>query len=109
MLIANTIRAFAGDVTSPTGHPLCTGTNATTCGGPDPTQPYIAPASDANCTAIVAGDCGPRQQLLKAPVFTRFDLSAKKKFPFAGRAFDLNHPRRLLIREAEEFFGLFPP
>jgi hypothetical protein len=30
-----------------------------------------------------------------------------------GRAlvetFDLNHPRRLLIRQAEEHFGLFPP
>ncbi len=24
-------------------------------------------------------------------------------------ALDLNHPRRLLIREAEEMFGLFPP
>jgi hypothetical protein len=24
-------------------------------------------------------------------------------------AFDLNHPRRLLIREAEEYFDLFPP
>lgn len=24
-------------------------------------------------------------------------------------ALDLNHPRRLLIREAEELFGLFPP
>jgi hypothetical protein len=24
-------------------------------------------------------------------------------------AFDLNHPRRLLIREAEEMFDLFPP
>lgn len=24
-------------------------------------------------------------------------------------AFDLNHPRRLRIREAEEHFGLFPP
>jgi hypothetical protein len=24
-------------------------------------------------------------------------------------AFDLNHPRRVLIREAEEHFDLFPP
>jgi hypothetical protein len=24
-------------------------------------------------------------------------------------AFDLNHPRRMRIRQAEEFFGLFPP
>jgi Carboxypeptidase regulatory-like domain/TonB dependent receptor-like, beta-barrel len=89
-LIANTVKAFAVDATSATGHPVCTGTNATTCGGPDPTKPYLAPASDANCTRIIAGDCGVRQQLLKAPVFTRFDLSLKKRFPFAHTAsFDL--------------------
>jgi len=82
-LIANTVKAFAVDATSPTGHPVCTGSNATTCGGPDVTQPYLAPASDANCTRIIAGDCGVRQQLIKAPVFTRFDLSARKRFPFA--------------------------
>jgi hypothetical protein len=85
-LIANTVKAFAIDVTSPTGHPLCTGSNATTCGGPDTSKPYIAPASDANCTAIISGDCGPRQQLIKAPIFSRFDLSVKKRIPFAGRA-----------------------
>ena len=85
-LIANTIKAFASDVTSPTGHPVCNGSNAATCGGPDPTKPYIAPAGDANCTPIITGDCGTRQQLLKAPLFSRFDLSFKKRFPFAGRA-----------------------
>ena len=86
-LIANTIKAFAVDVTNPTGHPLCTGSNAATCGGPDPTQPYIAPASDASCTTIIAGDCNTRQQLVKAPLFSRFDLSVKKRFPIrAGSA-----------------------
>lgn len=84
-LIANTVKAFAFDAASPTGHPLCTGSNATTCGGPDTTKPYIAPASDETCTRIIAGDCGPRQQLLKAPLFGRFDLSLKKRFPFARR------------------------
>jgi hypothetical protein len=84
-LIANTIRAFAIDVTSPTGHPLCTGTNAATCGGPDATKPYIAPPSDPSCTTIITGDCNTRQQLLKAPPFSRFDLSVKKRFPFATR------------------------
>lgn len=87
-LIANTIKAFSSDVTSPTGHPICNpnGSNAATCGGPDPTKPYIAPAGDANCTPIITGDCGTRQQLLKAPLFSRFDLSFKKRFPFASRA-----------------------
>jgi hypothetical protein len=89
-LIANTIKAFAIDATSPTGHPLCTGTNAVTCGGPDPSQPYLAPASDANCTTIITGDCNTRQQLLKAPLFSRFDFSAKKRIPFAHAAsFDM--------------------
>jgi hypothetical protein len=85
-LIANTVKAFATDATSPTGHPLCTGTNVTTCGGPDLTKPYLAPASDENCTRIIAGDCGPRQRTLNAPLFTRFDLSAKKSFSFAKRS-----------------------
>jgi len=50
----------------------------------------MAPAGDANCTRIFAGDCGVRQQLLKAPWFSRFDLSLKKRIPFAGRAsFDM--------------------
>jgi len=106
-LISNTIKAFAVDVTSPTGHPLCTGSNATTCGGPDPAKPYIAPASDANCTAIVSGDCGVRQQLLKAPVFTRFDLSVKKRFPFGrGASFDFEYDM-LNIFNAIDFNSVF--
>src|SRR4029079_19162606 len=56
------------------------------CGGPDPTKPYIAPAGDANCTPIVDGDSATRKQLLKALLFSRFDLSLKKRFPFASRA-----------------------
>jgi len=85
-LIANSVKAFAIDVTSPTGHPVCNGSNAATCGGPDPTKPYLAPSSDATCTTIITGDCNTRQQLVKAPPFSRFDLSVKKRFPFAGRA-----------------------
>jgi hypothetical protein len=89
-LIANTVKAFSIDATSPTGHPLCTGSNDVTCGGPDPSQPYLAPSSDANCTRIIAGDCNVRQQLLKAPLFSRFDFSAKKRIAFAHSAsFDL--------------------
>ena len=85
-LIANTIKAFAIDVTSPTGYPVCTGANAATCGGPDSVKPYLAPSSDANCTTVITGDCNVRQQLLKAQPFSRFDLSVKKRFPFAHRA-----------------------
>ncbi|HEY2431582.1 MAG TPA: TonB-dependent receptor [Vicinamibacterales bacterium] len=85
-LMANTIKAWAIDVSSPTGHPLCTGSNAATCGGPDTTKPYIAPASDASCTTIITGDCNVRQQLINAPLFSRFDFSAKKRFPLGGRA-----------------------
>ena len=84
-VIANTVKAFSIDVTNATGRPLCTGSNPLTCGGPDETKPYIAPAGDASCTRIFAGDCGPRQQLLKAPLFGRFDASMKKRFPFASR------------------------
>ena len=85
-LIANTIKAFAIDVTSPTGYPVCTGANAATCGGPDTSKPYLAPSSDGTCTAVITGDCRTRQQLIKAPIFSRFDLSVKKRFPFAHRA-----------------------
>jgi hypothetical protein len=107
-LIANTVKAWAVDVTSPTGHPLCTGSNSATCGGPDTTKPYIAPASDANCTTIITGDCNTRQQLIKAPIFTRFDLSLKKKFPFKGRAsfdFDLD---LLNVFNAIDYNSVFP-
>jgi hypothetical protein len=107
-LIANTIRAWTIDVTSPTGHPACTGSNAATCGGPDPTKPYIAPPSSADCTTIITGDCNTRQQLLKAPLFTRFDLSIKKRFPFAGRAsFDFGIDI-LNVFGAIDFNSVFP-
>jgi hypothetical protein len=109
-LIANTVRAFAVDVTSPTGHPLCTanGSNAAICGGPDASKPYLAPASDANCTTIIAGDCNTRQQLVKAPLFTRFDFSAKKRVPFAKRSsfeFELD---LLNVFDAIDYNAVFP-
>jgi hypothetical protein len=107
-LIANTIKAWAIDVTSPTGHPVCNGTNAATCGGPDPTKPYIAPASDATCTTIITGDCHTRQQLIKASPFSRFDLSVKKRFPFAGRAsFDFEFDM-LNVFGAIDYNSVFP-
>jgi Carboxypeptidase regulatory-like domain/TonB dependent receptor len=107
-LIANTIKAWAIDVTSPTGHPLCTGNNASTCGGPDTTKPYIAPASSSSCLTIVTGDCNVRQQLIKAPIFSRFDLSVKKRFPFAARAsFDFEVDM-LNVFAAIDYNSVFP-
>ncbi|MGH9411414.1 MAG: TonB-dependent receptor domain-containing protein [Vicinamibacterales bacterium] len=109
-LIANTVKAWTIDVTSPTGHPLCNpnGSNAATCGGPDPTKPYIAPPSDASCTTVVTGDCNTRQQLLKAPIFTRFDFSAKKRFPFAKHgSFDLELDF-LNVFNAIDYNSVFP-
>jgi hypothetical protein len=107
-LIANTVKAWAIDVTSPTGHPLCTGSNTATCGGPDPGKPYIAPASDASCTTIIDGDCNVRQQLIKAPLFSRFDLSIKKRFPFGGRgSFDFGIDI-LNVFNAIDYNSVFP-
>jgi hypothetical protein len=107
-LIANTVKAWAIDVTSPTGHPQCTGSNAATCGGPDTTKPYIAPPSDAGCTTIITGDCNTRQQLIKAPIFSRFDFSAKKRFPLVGRSsfdFEIDF---LNVFGAIDFNSVFP-
>jgi hypothetical protein len=107
-LIANTVKAWAIDVTSPTGHPACTGSNSATCGGPDTTKPYIAPASDGTCTTIVTGDCNARQQLVKAPLFSRFDLSIKKRFPLGGRSsFDFGIDL-LNVFGAIDFNSVFP-
>jgi len=107
-LIANTVKAWAIDVTNPTGHPACTGSNAATCGGPDTSKPYIAPASDAGCTTIISGDCNVRQQLIKAPLFSRFDFSAKKRFPIGGRtSFDFEIGL-LNVFNAIDFNSVFP-
>src|SRR5262249_15255073 len=49
-----------------------------------PTGRYLAPASDTACIQAFTVDCGrPFQQLLRGPVFTRFDMSLKKRIPFA--------------------------
>ena len=76
-IIDNTRRAFNTDPTSVTGY------------GDDgpPTGRYIAPASDRNCLAIYAGDCGvARQVLLLGPIFSRWDMRLTKRFPFATKA-----------------------
>jgi hypothetical protein len=84
-LIQNTARAFSTDATTLSGYTTCTanGSNAFNCGGPDTSQPFIGPSSSASCTRIYAGDCSTRDQFIVAPIFTRFDFTAKKRFPFA--------------------------
>jgi hypothetical protein len=73
-VILNTRRAFTTSATSADGY----GALGT------PTGKYIAPASNANCVQVFAGDCGQRNFYLTGPVFTRFDFNAKKQFPFGG-------------------------
>jgi hypothetical protein len=76
-IIDNTRRAFNTDPTSATHYG----------GDGPPTGRYIAPASDPNCIAVYAGDCGaPRQVLLLGPVFSRWDMRLSKRFPFAQKA-----------------------
>jgi len=106
-IVINSQKAFSSDPTvfvAPgslaNGHPKCKddGTNANTCGGPAAGARYFAPPttltinadkSVTGCVRIFAGDCStqpggsPRQQFVTAPIFTRFDFSAKKSFPFA--------------------------
>ena len=76
-IVDNTRRAFNTDPGSVTGYG----------GDGAPTGRYIGPASNANCIAINAGDCGaPRQVLLLGPVFSRWDIRINKKFPFGGKS-----------------------
>src|SRR5262249_46331464 len=95
----NSQRAFSVDPTKANGYTACSGT-ATICNGPDPSSRHFEPASTlsvdpatgavAGCSAIFVTDCGIRQQFLVAPLFTRFEFSAKKRFPFARRgSFDI--------------------
>jgi hypothetical protein len=76
-IVENTRRAFATDPTSPTGY----GSE-----GP-PTGRYIGPASSKDCIAVYDGDCGaPRQLIVGAPMFSRWDMRLNKRFPFARKA-----------------------
>ena len=74
-IILNTRRAFSPDATSPTGYGSL---------GP-PEGRYIAPDNSADCTEIKNGDCAPRTLLVRAPWFTRFDISLSKRFETGSR------------------------
>jgi hypothetical protein len=74
-IILNTRRAFSVDATSATGY--------SSLGVPE--GRYIAPANSETCIQLKDGDCAPRRTLVRAPWFTRFDVSLAKKFATASR------------------------
>jgi hypothetical protein len=97
----NSQRAFSVDPKQANGYTACTNNNSTICHGPDPNSRHFEPASTlklatdgsgslSGCSAIFVTDCGIRQQFITAPIFSRFEFSAKKRFPFARRgSFDV--------------------
>jgi hypothetical protein len=79
-IIDNTIRAFSTSATSATGYGAL---------GP-PSGRYLAPANGPDCIQKVRGDCAPADVFVQGPIFTRFDLNAKKRFTFSRtRSFDV--------------------
>ena len=78
-IIDNTIKAFSTSATSPTGYGAQ---------GP-PSGRYLAPANGPDCIQEVRGDCAPADVFVNGPIFTRFDLQVRKRFPIAGtKSFD---------------------
>jgi hypothetical protein len=69
-IILNTRRAFSVSATSATGY----GDLGV------PQDRYFAPANGVSCIQLKAGDCAPRTLLIRAPWFTRVDISLTKKF-----------------------------
>jgi len=78
-VIDNTIKAFTINPANATS--LTTGYGS--AGGPDLTQPFIAPAGFNNCQFGYNGQCGFSNVILKGPRFTRFDLSIAKHINFS--------------------------
>jgi hypothetical protein len=77
-IIQNTRKAFSTSATTLSGY-------SDALGAPDPNARYIAPAQSADCLTIVAGDCAPRDLLIRAPFFTRVDLSLSRRIRIQGR------------------------
>jgi hypothetical protein len=74
-IILNTRRAYSPDATSATGY--------SSLGVPE--GRYIAPDNSENCVEVRNGDCAPRTLLIRAPWFTRFDVSLSKRFETTTR------------------------
>jgi hypothetical protein len=75
-VITATNAAWNIDVTSATGYSTAYGV---------PTGRYLAPANGPDCIQLKAGDCAQLNNYVIAPLWTRFDMSLAKKFPFGGR------------------------
>jgi hypothetical protein len=78
-IILNTRRAFSTSATTASGYSDSLG---------PPEGRYIAPANDGTCIELKSGggDCGMRTLLVRAPFFTRFDISLSKQFRFTKTA-----------------------
>jgi hypothetical protein len=74
-IIDNTIKAFNFSATSATGF--------SSLGAP--TGRYMTPASNQNCIEGFAAQCGTNHLVVYGPKFTRFDMSAVKKFRITER------------------------
>jgi hypothetical protein len=75
-IILNTVRAWNTSATTETGY-------STTFGVPE--GRYLAPPNTAGCIQLKDGDCAPRTLLVRAPIFTRFDVGLTKRFRFTDR------------------------
>jgi hypothetical protein len=76
-IIDNTIRAYSTSPTSASGYGALGA----------PTGRYLAPASTPNCIALYTGDCDtPADVFVTGPVFSRVDLSVKKRIPFTRKS-----------------------
>src|SRR5690606_37726454 len=73
-VITNTIRAYSVAAT------------ASGYSGPAPEGRHFAPENDANCIALVPGDCGGIKSLiLRGPWFEQTDLRVSKRTQIVGR------------------------
>jgi hypothetical protein len=70
-IIDNTVKAFSIGVLGYTAG--------------EPTGRYFAPANSPTCIQLFRGDCAPKDVFIVAPLYTRFDFSAKKRITTGGR------------------------
>jgi hypothetical protein len=75
-VILNTRRAFSFSTATASGY----------SGLGEPTGRYFAPQNSETCIELKfgGGDCGPRNLLIRAPFFVRFDVGMTKRFPISG-------------------------
>lgn len=71
----NTRRAFSVSNTTTYGYSASLG---------PPEGRYFAPANSADCLQTRAGDCAPRDIIIRAPWFSRVDFGVTKKFGLGG-------------------------